>query len=45
MWAASPSELLMKAAAKTAGRRRSVARRRMTLIIGLVMLEIGRAHV
>ena len=45
MWAASPSELLMKAAAKTAGRRRSVARRRMTLIIGLVMLGIAIAAV
>ncbi len=38
MWAASPSELLMRAATKTSGRRRSVARRRMTLIAGLVML-------
>jgi peptide/nickel transport system permease protein len=45
MWAASPSELLMRAAAKTAGRRRSLARRRMTLIIGLVMLGIAIAAV
>jgi peptide/nickel transport system permease protein len=40
-WAASPSELLMKAAAKAASRRRSTVRRRLTLIIGLVMLAIG----
>jgi peptide/nickel transport system permease protein len=40
-WAASPSELLMKAAAKAAGRRRSTVRRRLTLIIGLVMLGIA----
>jgi peptide/nickel transport system permease protein len=45
MWAASPSELLMRAAAKTAGRRRSLARRRMTLIIGLAMLGIAIAAV
>jgi peptide/nickel transport system permease protein len=45
MWAASPSELLMKAATKTARRRRSVARRRMPLIIGLVMLGIAIAAV
>ena len=45
MWAASPSELLMRAATKTAGRRRSVARRRMPLIIGLVMLGIAIAAV
>jgi peptide/nickel transport system permease protein len=45
MWAGSPSELLMRAAAKTAGRRRSLARRRMTLIIGLVMLGIAIAAV
>jgi hypothetical protein len=29
-WTASPSELLMKAAAKAAGRRRSTIRRRLT---------------
>ena len=40
-WAASPSDLLMRAATKAAGRRRSVARRRLTLIIGLVMLGIA----
>ena len=45
MWAASPSELLMRAATKTSGRRRSMARRRMTLIIGLVMLGIAIAAV
>jgi peptide/nickel transport system permease protein len=41
MWTASPSELLMKAAAKAAGRRRSTVRRRLTLIAGLVMLGIA----
>jgi peptide/nickel transport system permease protein len=45
MWAASPSELLMRAAARTAGRRRSLARRRMPLIVGLVMLGITIAAV
>jgi len=43
MWAASPSELLMRAATKAAGRQRSVVRRRFTLIIGLVMLAIAIA--
>jgi peptide/nickel transport system permease protein len=42
-WAASPSELLMRAATKAAGRRRSLARRRLTLIVGLVMLGIAIA--
>jgi peptide/nickel transport system permease protein len=41
MLAASPSELLMSIASKAAGRKRSVARRRLTLIIGLVMLAIA----
>jgi peptide/nickel transport system permease protein len=41
LWAASPSELLLKAATKAAGRRRSVARRRLPLIIGLVLLSIA----
>ena len=41
MWAASPSELLYKAASKAAGRRRSVALRRLPLIIGLVLLAIA----
>ena len=45
MWAASPSELLMRAATRTAGRRRSVARRRMTLIAGLAMLSLVIAAV
>jgi peptide/nickel transport system permease protein len=40
-WAASPSELLMKAATKAASRRRSTVRRRMTLIVGLAMLGIA----
>jgi peptide/nickel transport system permease protein len=44
-WAASPSELLMKAAAKAAGRRRSGVRRRATLIVGLAMLAIAIAAV
>ncbi len=42
-WAASPSELLMRAATKAAGRRRSLARRRLTLIVGLVLLGIAIA--
>jgi len=41
MWAASPSELLMKAATKASTRRRSVTRRRLTLIVGLVMLGVA----
>jgi peptide/nickel transport system permease protein len=45
MWAASPSELLMRAATRTTGRRRSVVRRRMTLIAGLVMLGVVIAAV
>ena len=45
MWAASPSELLMRAATRTAGRRRSVTRRRLTLIAGLVMLGLAIAAV
>ncbi|HEV2242340.1 MAG TPA: ABC transporter permease [Streptosporangiaceae bacterium] len=40
-WAASPSELLMRAATRAAGRRRSPVRRRLTLIAGLVMLGIA----
>ncbi|MEP7024751.1 MAG: ABC transporter permease [Actinomycetota bacterium] len=44
-WAASPSELLMKAAAKAAGRRRSVTRRRLPLIAGLVLMAIAIAAV
>jgi peptide/nickel transport system permease protein len=38
---ASPSEVLYKAASKAAGRRRSVALRRLPLIIGLVLLAIA----
>jgi len=45
IWAASPSELLMKAATKAAGRRRSFARRRFVLIAGLAMLVIAIAAV
>ena len=40
-WAASPSELLMRAATKAAGRRRSPIRRRATLIAGLVLLGVA----
>ena len=39
--AASPSEVLYKAASKAAGRRRSVTRRRLPLIIGLVLLAVA----
>jgi peptide/nickel transport system permease protein len=42
-WAASPSELLMKAAEKAAGRRRSRTRRRLPLIIGIALLVIAIA--
>jgi peptide/nickel transport system permease protein len=38
---ASPSEVLYKAASKAAGRRRSVALRRLPLIIGLALLAIA----
>jgi peptide/nickel transport system permease protein len=44
-WTASPSELLMKAATKAAGRRRSFAYRRLPLIAGLVLLTIAVAAV
>src|SRR5215472_8081699 len=40
-WAASPSELLMKAATRASARRRSTVRRRLTLIAGLVMLFLA----
>lgn len=45
LWAASPSELLMKAATKAAGRRRSAVRRRLTLIAGLALLAIAVAAI
>jgi peptide/nickel transport system permease protein len=45
MWAANPSELLLKAATRAAGRRRSTVRRRLTLIAGLAMLGIGVAAI
>ncbi len=45
IWAASPSELLMKVAAKASGRRRSFARRRLPLIAGLALLAIAIAAV
>ncbi len=40
-WATSPSELLLRAAARSAGRRRSLLRRRITLICGLAMLAVA----
>ena len=44
-WAASPSELLMKAAPRAAGRRRSTVRRRLTLIVGLALLALAIAAI
>src|SRR6266568_1305830 len=44
-WAASPSELLMKAATRASARRRSAVRRRLTLIAGLAMLAIAIAAI
>ncbi|HYA50296.1 MAG TPA: ABC transporter permease, partial [Streptosporangiaceae bacterium] len=44
-WAASPSELLMRAATRAAGRRHSAVRRRLTLIAGLAMLGIAVAAI
>jgi peptide/nickel transport system permease protein len=44
-WAASPSELLMKAATRAAGRRRSTVRRRLTLIVGLALLFLAIAAI
>src|SRR6266699_4957097 len=44
-WAASPSELLMKAATRASARRRSVVRRRLTLIAGLAMLVLAIAAI
>ncbi len=44
-WAASPSDLLMKAAARAAARRRSTVRRRLTLIVGLAMLVLAIAAI
>jgi peptide/nickel transport system permease protein len=45
MWAASPSDLLMRAATRAAARRRSTVRRRLTLIAGLAMLAIAIAAI
>ena len=43
MLAASPSEVLMMVADKASGRRRSVTRRRLVLIIGLFdLLTMGK---
>jgi peptide/nickel transport system permease protein len=44
-WAASPSELLMKAATRASARRRSAVRRRLTLIVGLAMLFLAIAAI
>jgi peptide/nickel transport system permease protein len=45
LWAASPSELLMRAATRASGRRRSPVRRRLTLITGLAMLAVAVAAI
>jgi peptide/nickel transport system permease protein len=44
-WAASPSELLMRAATRTAGRRRRFLTRRLVLIAGLTMLAAAIAAI
>lgn len=44
-WAASPSELLMKAATRASARRRSAVRRRLTLIAGLALLILAIAAI
>jgi peptide/nickel transport system permease protein len=43
--AASPSELLMRAATRASARRRSTVRRRLTLIVGLAMLLLAIAAI
>jgi peptide/nickel transport system permease protein len=43
MWAATPSEQLMRVATRAAGRRRSATRRRLPLYIGLAMLVLAVA--
>ena len=45
MWATSPSDLLMRAATRTAARRRSTVRRRLTLIAGLALLALAIAAI
>jgi len=44
-WAASPAELLMKAATRASARRRSTVRRRLILIVGLAMLFLAIAAI
>ncbi len=45
LWAASPSDLLMRAATRASARRRSTVRRRLTLLAGLAMLAIAIAAI
>ncbi len=45
MWAASPSEVLMRAATRASGRRRRLASRRIVLIAGLAMLALAIAAI
>jgi peptide/nickel transport system permease protein len=45
MWAASPSEVLMRAATRASGRRRRIASRRLVLIAGLAMLAVAIAAI
>jgi peptide/nickel transport system permease protein len=45
MWAASPSEVLMRAATRASGRRRRLASRRIVLIAGLAMLGLAIAAI
>jgi peptide/nickel transport system permease protein len=45
MWAASPSEVLMRAATRASGRRRRLASRRFVLMAGLAMLAIAIAAI
>jgi len=45
MWAASPSEVLMRAATRASGRQRRLASRRFVLIAGLAVLAIAIAAI
>jgi len=44
-WAASPSDLLMRAATRASARRRSPVRRRLTLLVGVAMLALAIAAI
>ena len=44
-WAASPSDLLMRAATRASARRRSPVRRRLTLLVGVAMLTLAVAAI